>query len=272
MLEEGLDGRRAARRGRGDRGGGRRRRACEIVAGDTKVVERGHADGMYICTTGVGRARPARAAVPRRAAPGRPRSSSPGRSASTARRSCSRAASSSLDADDRVRHAARCGRRSTRCSTPPGRRCAACATRRAAASRRCSTSWRAPRAWRCSCARPTCRCTRRSPGAAELLGIDPMYVANEGSARRVRRPGRAPDAALAALRGVRRAASRRAEIGEVKTEPPGMVLVETALRRQAGDGSARGRSAAADLLRGGGRWQRRSSYPTRPRRRRSPPT
>src|ERR1700691_5551278 len=27
----------------------------EIVAGDTKVVERGHADGMYICTTGIGR-------------------------------------------------------------------------------------------------------------------------------------------------------------------------------------------------------------------------
>ena len=27
----------------------------QIVAGDAKVVERGHADGMYICTAGVGR-------------------------------------------------------------------------------------------------------------------------------------------------------------------------------------------------------------------------
>ena len=27
----------------------------EIVAGDTKVVERGHGDAMYVCTTGVGR-------------------------------------------------------------------------------------------------------------------------------------------------------------------------------------------------------------------------
>ena len=27
----------------------------EVVAGDTKVVERGHADGMYVCTTGLGR-------------------------------------------------------------------------------------------------------------------------------------------------------------------------------------------------------------------------
>ena len=30
----------------------------EIVTGDTKVVERGHADGMYICTTGIGRRDP----------------------------------------------------------------------------------------------------------------------------------------------------------------------------------------------------------------------
>src|ERR1700744_185038 len=29
-----------------------------IVTGDTKVVERGHADGMYICTSGVGRHAP----------------------------------------------------------------------------------------------------------------------------------------------------------------------------------------------------------------------
>src|SRR4051794_17532884 len=30
----------------------------EIVSGDTKVVERGHADEMYICTSGVGRVDP----------------------------------------------------------------------------------------------------------------------------------------------------------------------------------------------------------------------
>ena len=38
-----------------------------------------------------------------------------------------------------------------------------------------------------SCARATSRCSRRWPGAAEILGIDPMYVANEGEARRLRR-------------------------------------------------------------------------------------
>src|SRR5262249_61906865 len=31
-----------------------REAGVEIVAGDTKVVERGHADGMYVCTTGIG--------------------------------------------------------------------------------------------------------------------------------------------------------------------------------------------------------------------------
>ncbi|HEV8177146.1 MAG TPA: AIR synthase related protein, partial [Gemmatimonadales bacterium] len=31
-----------------------REAGVEIVSGDTKVVERGHADSMYICTTGLG--------------------------------------------------------------------------------------------------------------------------------------------------------------------------------------------------------------------------
>ena len=60
------------------------------------------------------------------------------------------------------------------------RRCARCATRPAAASRRCSTSSPAPRASAISSARPTSRCAPDVAGACELLGIDPMYVANEG--------------------------------------------------------------------------------------------
>ena len=35
-----------------------REAGVEIVTGDTKVVERGHADGMYVCTTGIGRRDP----------------------------------------------------------------------------------------------------------------------------------------------------------------------------------------------------------------------
>ena len=63
-------------------------------------------------------------------------------------------------------------------------------------------------------------------GAAEILGIDPMYVANEGKLVAFV----APEAADAALRRCARCpgCERAVEIGEVKTEPPGMVLVQTA--------------------------------------------
>ena len=62
-------------------------------------------------------------------------------------------------------------------------------------------------------------------GASEILGIDPMYVANEGKLVAFVAP-EAADRALAALRSVP-GCERAAEIGEVRTEPPGMVLVET---------------------------------------------
>src|SRR6185437_15865946 len=42
----------------------------EIVAGDTKVVERGHADAMYICTTGIGRVDPRARLTPEGLRPG----------------------------------------------------------------------------------------------------------------------------------------------------------------------------------------------------------
>ncbi len=63
-------------------------------------------------------------------------------------------------------------------------------------------------------------------GACEMLGIDPMYVANEGVLVAFVAP-EAADAALEALRAVP-GSEAAAEIGEVTTEPPGMVLVETA--------------------------------------------
>jgi hydrogenase expression/formation protein HypE len=63
-------------------------------------------------------------------------------------------------------------------------------------------------------------------GATEILGIDPMHVANEGVLVAAVGPERA-EAALAALRAAPGGAGA-AEIGEVRTEPPGMVLVQTA--------------------------------------------
>ena len=62
-------------------------------------------------------------------------------------------------------------------------------------------------------------------GAAEILGIDPMYVANEGKMV-VFVAAEAADDALQALRAVP-GCEQAAEIGEVRTEPPGMVLVQT---------------------------------------------
>ena len=63
-------------------------------------------------------------------------------------------------------------------------------------------------------------------GASELLGIDPLYVANEGRMVAFVAP-EAAEAALVALRAVP-GCEEAADIGEVKTEPPGMVLIETA--------------------------------------------
>jgi hydrogenase expression/formation protein HypE len=63
-------------------------------------------------------------------------------------------------------------------------------------------------------------------GAAEILGIDPMYVANEGKLVAFVAPEGA-EAALAALRAIP-GCEKAQEIGEVRTAPEGMVLVETA--------------------------------------------
>jgi hydrogenase expression/formation protein HypE len=63
-------------------------------------------------------------------------------------------------------------------------------------------------------------------GAAEILGIDPMYVANEGKLV-VAVDAQAAEQALSALQAVP-GCEAAAEIGEVRSDPPGMVLVETA--------------------------------------------
>ena len=201
---------------------------------------------MYVCTAGVGRARSARPARRRRDPARATASCCPARSASTARRSCSRAASSS---------STRTIESDTRSLWPvvdalleeagPD---AALHARRDPRRRGLGAERARPRvaAWRCSCARRACRCDPAVAGASEILGIDPMYVANEGKLVAFVAP-EAADAALAALRSVpglrarggdRRGAHRAARDGAGGDE----------LRRQAGDGSAGGRPAAADLL------------------------
>jgi hydrogenase expression/formation protein HypE len=196
----------------------------EIVAGDTKVVERGHADAMYICTSGVGavddRARLSPAAV----RPGdRILVSGPVGAHGTAIMLAR--GEFELDADIES---------DTRSLWPvadalleaagPELHCMRDATRGGAATvlneiaRASGVAMVVDEA-----AIPVAPAVA---GAAEMLGIDPMYVANEGQLVAFVAPDRAA-AALASMQALP-GCEAAAEIGEVKTEPPGMVLVETA--------------------------------------------
>jgi hydrogenase expression/formation protein HypE len=194
----------------------------EIVAGDTKVVERGHADGMYLATTGVGRPDPRARLSPQSLRPGDRMllSGSIGEHGTAIM-----LARGEFDLEAAVES-------DTRSLWPtadalmeaagPGLRCMRDATRGGVASvlnelARASTVAMIVREGAVPID-PTVA------GAAEILGIDPMYVANEGKLVAFVAPEHA-DAALAALRQFD---ERAAEIGEVRTEPPGMVLVETA--------------------------------------------
>jgi hydrogenase expression/formation protein HypE len=195
----------------------------EIIAGDTKVVERGHCDGMYVCTAGIGR-RDARAQM----------------------------APDALRPGDRVLLSGTIGEHGTAIMLARGEfeldaaiesdtrslwpvvdalldaagsslRCMRDATRGGVASvlnelARASSVAMIVR----EAAVPIVPAVA---GASEILGIDPMYVANEGKLVAFVAPEAADDA-LEAMRAVP-GCEAAAEIGEVRTDPPGMVLVET---------------------------------------------
>jgi hydrogenase expression/formation protein HypE len=196
----------------------------EVVAGDTKVVERGRCDGMYVTTTGIGRLDPRARLSPASLRPGdRILVSGPvgahGVAIMLARGEFELAAP--VESDTRplwpamdalleaVGGALRCVRDATRGGVASVLNELARASGVAAVVREAAVPV-APEV----------------VGACEILGIDPMYVANEG----VLVAFVAPEAAGEALAALRSApgCTEAAEIGEVKTEPPGMVLVETA--------------------------------------------
>jgi hydrogenase expression/formation protein HypE len=195
----------------------------EIVAGDTKVVERGHADGMYVTTTGFGRI-DSRAALSTRA----------------------------LRPGDRILLSGPIGRHGTaimlargefdlgapiESDTRPLWPAVDALLEAAGESLRCLRD--ATRGGVASVVNELARASGVAmvvreadvpvppavAGACEILGIDAMYVANEG----VFVAFVAAEAAAAALESLRAVPGfeQAAEIGEVKTEPPGMVLVET---------------------------------------------
>jgi hydrogenase expression/formation protein HypE len=196
----------------------------EIVGGDTKVVERGAADGMYLCTTGIGAVDPRSALSTDGIRPGdQVLVSGPIGEHGTA----IMLARDQFDLDAELE--------SDTCSLWP----AADALLDAAGSQlHCMRD--ATRGGVASVLNELARASHVSvvvreadvpvspivSAAAELLGIDPMYVANEGRLVAFVAP-EATDTALAALR-LLDGCEHAAAIGEVKTEPPGMVLVQTA--------------------------------------------
>ena len=207
------------------RAGGRRDRRAAEAAGVGSWP--GHQGGRarrrgpdVRCTTGVGRRDPRATWPPTRSGPATA-SCSPARSASTARRSCSRAgSSSSTPRSSRTR--ARCGR-CGRCSRRPA--VAALHARRDPRRRGLRAERAGPRLVGGSMLVREAQCRSTPPWPARPRSWDRPDVRGErGQARRLRR--RRPRS------GARRAAlgagcERAAEIGEVRTEPPGMVLVET---------------------------------------------
>jgi hydrogenase expression/formation protein HypE len=204
--------------------GAAREADVQVVAGDTKVVERGHADGMYICTTGLGRHDPRASLAPDRLRPGdrilvSGAIGEHGTAIMLARGELGLAADIESDT-----HSLWPTVDSLLDAAGPALRCLRDATRGGVASvlnelARASGVAMVVR----EAAVPV---QPAVAGAAEILGIDPMYVANEGKLVAFVGPEHAEDA-LAALRTVP-GGEAAAEIGEVKTEPPGMVLVETA--------------------------------------------
>jgi hydrogenase expression/formation protein HypE len=195
-----------------------------VVAGDTKVVERGHCDSMYVCTTGLGRQDPRASLSPRAIKPGdrvivSGSLGEHGTAIMLARGEFELEAA--IESDTRSLWPAV---EALLEAVGPSLRCLRDATRGGVASvlnelARSSAVAIVVR----EAAVPVMAAVA---GACEILGIDPMYVANEGKFVAF---VAAEDAAgaVAALVGVP-GCEQAAEIGEVRTSPEGMVLVETA--------------------------------------------
>jgi hydrogenase expression/formation protein HypE len=199
-----------------------------VVAGDTKVVERGRADGMYVVTSGVGEVAtaPGHDLTPLRMRPGdHILVSGPiadhGTAVLLARESLGIGADVRSDsasvwplAEALIRSAPDGALRMMRDPTRGG---LATTLNELALDAGLGIEVHEPDV-------PIRPATR---GACELLGLDPWCVANEGCLVAVVAPELA-DAALVALRAGHPAGALAARIGEVVAGPPGRVVATTA--------------------------------------------
>jgi hydrogenase expression/formation protein HypE len=195
----------------------------QIIAGDTKVVERGHADGMYACTAGVGRRDPRAHVSPAGLRPGdrvllSGTIGEHGTAIMLARGEFELGAAIESDTRplwpvvDALLEAAGPSLHAMRDATRGGVASVLNELARASGVAMLVREKAVP-------VHPAVA------GASEILGIDPMYVANEGKLVAFVAPEEA-ERALAAMRAVP-GCEEAADIGEVRGEPPGMVLVET---------------------------------------------
>lgn len=195
-----------------------------VVAGDTKVVERGHCDSMYVTTTGIGRVDERARLSPVSLRPGdRILVSGPigehGIAIMLARGEFELEAP--VESDTRslwpaVEALLGAAGDSLRCIRDATRGGVASVVNELARASGVAIVVRE-------------RDVPVSPavtGACEILGLDPMYVANEGTLVAFVAP-EAADSACETLRSVA-GHEQAAVIGEVNGEPPGLVLVETA--------------------------------------------
>lgn len=200
-----------------------RRAGVAVTTGDTKVVERGRCDSMYVVTTGVGAVEHDLVLAPEQVRPGDKVLVSGtvgdhGVAILLARGELD------IEADVRSdtqplwtlveRLIAACG---------PALHCMRDATRGGVATVLNEIALAAEVGVVIAEDRVPMR--REVIGAGEILGIDPLYVANEGKLVAFVAPELA-DAALAALRG-HPSGAEAAIIGEVREEPPGRVLGRT---------------------------------------------
>jgi hydrogenase expression/formation protein HypE len=199
-----------------------RRVGAPLVTGDTKVVDKGKGDGLYVNTSGVGRVRHGVNVAPERARPGNVvlvsgpvgdhgiavMAAREGLELETALRSDSAPVEKLVDALLRE---------------VPGTRVLRDPTRGGLATALCEIARASRVGIRIEEAEVPVR--PEVQGACELLGFDPLYVACEGRFIAVV-PAAQEEKALAALLALPEGAQAR-RIGRVTEEDPGKVVAET---------------------------------------------
>jgi len=205
-------------------GAAARRAGVAVVAGDTKVVERGRADGLYVTTGGVGVIECAVAPAPERVEPGdrvllSGTLADHGMAVMIARGDLK--LEGDVESDTAPVHELAGGL----LELGDGLRWMRDPTRGGLATALNELSDQSGLAVRIREDRLPVRAAVAA--ACEILGIDPLYVANEGKLVAVVAADAAGEA-LARLRALPLGAEA-VEIGVIEVEPAGMVLLDTAL-------------------------------------------